>query len=204
LKEVGVTWYSSFMISGVSMMNSPMDVTVSEGMPSDSEMEDTGMTSANLDFKSFNRRQADIELNTFAEGLTAAARAVFTCRSQPQYRKVCVLMLEWEDAEILQESGISELFDVFRNTFHFDVERWKIRSKASELAAFQKLDAFVESGGNKFECLKIIYYSEINRQRDEKYPAQVQVAEVQCANTSKADYKPLNPYHSYGMKYIVL
>lgn len=144
-----------------SVMDAPIDEITSEGMASDTEMDHSGLSPLTPSFEGFDRWQANIGLKAFAEGLTAAAKAVFPSQSGQKYSKVQVLMLEWERQElhVLQEVDTSELFHVLKDTFNFDVDRWQIPSKGSQVAAIEKLDAFLEPGSNNYETLKILYYS---------------------------------------------
>ena len=137
------------------------DDVVSDEMLSDSEQEYASLNAAPPSFDQFDRSQAHIGLKTFGEGLHAAAQAVFPSESRSQYTKVYVLMIRWGDEDLNSPVSIEirKLFNVFKDTYQFEVEIWKIPDTGSHVATNQKILDFVRLGGDSDEHLKIVYYA---------------------------------------------
>jgi hypothetical protein len=137
------------------------DDVVSEGMLSDSEQEYASLNTAPPSFDQFDRWQAHIGLKTFGEGLHAAARAVFPNESRSRYTKVYVLMIRWKDEDLSSPVSIEirKLFNVFKDTYQFEVEIWTIPDTGSHVDTNQKILDFVKLGGDSDEHLKIVYYA---------------------------------------------
>ncbi|KAF4636343.1 hypothetical protein G7Y89_g1731 [Cudoniella acicularis] len=123
-------------------MNHPIEISeianderISEGLKSDSELEYSGIDNTTPNLDSSSGWQAQVGLESFGESLRAATQAVFPTETRPQYRRVFVLMISWEDEGIDQSfsTEVSDLYNVFENTFHFE-------------------------GGDSEEDLKILFY----------------------------------------------
>jgi hypothetical protein len=134
---------------------------MSEGMHSDSEMDNASTNSSAPSFDDFHRWQAHITLKNFGEGLHAAAQAIFPDQSRPQYSKVYVLMLCWEDTDPHKPipTDMSRLFDVFDNIYHFETEIWRIPNENCHVEANQRILDFMRLGGDSPDDLKIVFYS---------------------------------------------
>lgn len=134
---------------------------MSEGMHSDSELDNASTNSSSPSFDDFHRWQAHIALKNFGEGLHAAAQAIFPDQSRPQYRHVYVLMLCWEDEDPSEPipADMSRLFSAFDNTYHFQTEIWRIPNENCHVETFQRILGFVRTGGDSPDDLKIVYYT---------------------------------------------
>jgi len=136
-------------------------VRTGEEMQSESDLDNTGLSTTPSSFDEFHRWQAHIALENFGEGLHAAAQAIFPSERRFPYSKVYVLMLCWDDERANQhlEKDMDRLSDVFKNVYHFETEFWRIPDEDSNLDVNQKVLDFVSLGGDRFEDLKIIYYT---------------------------------------------
>jgi hypothetical protein len=132
----------------------------SEGIASDSEQDYPSRSTTPPTLEEFERWQAHIGLQKFGEGLNAAAKAIFPNDGRSRYSKVYVLMLSWEDVT-LQSPGSEfiNLFNVFKDIYHFEVESWTIPSEFSKSATSQKISDFASLGGDSDDDLKILYYA---------------------------------------------
>jgi hypothetical protein len=137
------------------------DDVVNEGMLSESDQEYASLNTTPPSFDQFDRWQAHIGLKTFGEGLHAAAQAVFPDESRSRYTKVYVLMIRWEDEDLNSPVSIEtrKLFNVFKDTYQFEVEIWKIPDTGSHVGTNQKILDFIKLGGDSDEHLKIVYYA---------------------------------------------
>lgn len=134
----------------------------------DDMMSDAGSSGSDIDFGSmntsiddFDRWQSHIGLKTFGEGLNAAAKAIFPNERRSRYTKVYVLMLSWadEDPDLPVSIEILNLYKVFKDIYHFDVEVWRIPDDACHIELNQKVLDFVKLGGDSDDHLKIVYYA---------------------------------------------
>jgi hypothetical protein len=140
-----------------SNMSAPVHEMISEGVPSDAGLHHAQLSPAESTFQDHDPWQGNVGLKAFADGLTRAARAVFPSKPpRSQYAKIYVLMLRWEDEPAYE---VSRLLKTFEETFHFDVEMWKIPSKSSQEEMNEKIKAFVNLGDNSPEDLKILHYA---------------------------------------------
>jgi hypothetical protein len=142
-------------------LSTKSDDVLSEGIMSDSEQEFASLNTTPPSFDEFNRWQAHIGLKAFGEGLHAAAKAVFPNESRSRYTKVYVLMISWEDEDpnLPLSIEIRKLFNVFKDIYNFEVERWKISDASSHVDTNQKILDFVRLGDDSDEHLKIVYYA---------------------------------------------
>jgi hypothetical protein len=108
-----------------------------------------------------DRWAAHIGLQEFAEGLQAAAKAVFPNETGSRYTKVFVLILCWkdEDPNLPVSIEISRLFDVFKDTYHFETEIWQIPDEDCHSIVNEKILEFNKLGGKRKDHLKIVYYA---------------------------------------------
>ena len=133
----------------------------SEEMQSDSDLDNASLSTTPSSFDGFHRWQAHIALKNFGEGLHAAAQAIFPSERRPPYSKVYVLMLCWEDETANQRlsTEMDQLFNVFKDVYHFETEVWRIQEEDCHLDVNQRVLDFVRLGGDSDEHLKIVYYS---------------------------------------------
>ncbi|TVY17726.1 Cholesterol oxidase [Lachnellula arida] len=133
----------------------------SEEMQSGSDLESDSLSTTPSNFDEFHRWQAHIALKNFGEGLHAAAQAVFPSERRFPYSKVYVLMLCWDDERANQrlDKDMDQLSNVFKDVYHFETEVWRIPDEDSNLDVNQKVLDFVDLGGDRFEDLKIVYYT---------------------------------------------
>ena len=68
-----------------------------------------------------------------------------------------VLLLSWEEDNLGVRKEILELQDVFRHTYLYDVEEWRIPSSHSHKALRKRLNKFLDDFERK-ESLLIVYY----------------------------------------------
>jgi len=108
-----------------------------------------------------DRWQFHISLQEFGEGLHAAAKAVFPNDARSRYSKVFALILCWEDEDpqLPVSVEINRLFQVFRYTYNFQTEVWKIPNHNCHAKTNQKILDFVEEGDDNSRHLKIVYYA---------------------------------------------
>jgi hypothetical protein len=108
-----------------------------------------------------DRWQYHISLQKFGEGLHAAAQAVFPNNARSRYTEVFVLMLCWEDEDpkLPVSLEIEKLFNVFKYTYNFETEVWRIPDRNCHARTNQKILNFVEMGEDSSDHLKIIYYA---------------------------------------------
>jgi hypothetical protein len=149
------------MEDGQPSVGRTSDDVVSEGMLSDSDQEYASLNTTPPSFDQFDRWQAHIGLETFGEGLHAAAQAVFPNESRSRYTKVYVLMIRWEAEDLNSPLSIEirKLFNVFKDIYQFEVEIWEIPDTGSHVDTNQKILDFVKLGGDSDEHLKIVYYA---------------------------------------------
>ena len=96
------------------------------------------------------------DLEEFGNLLEGAANAAFP-RKLPRYSEVHVLLLSWEDDNLGVITEVSELQDVFRQVYCYDVEEWRIPSDHCYKALRKQITRFL----NEFEDMNnllIIYY----------------------------------------------
>ena len=96
------------------------------------------------------------DLEEFGNLLEGAANAAFP-RRLSRYREAHVLLLSWEDDNLGVITEVSELRDVFRQVYCYDVEEWRIPSHHCYKALRKQINRFL----NEFEDennLLIIYY----------------------------------------------
>ncbi len=104
--------------------------------------------------KECHDEQAQTSLKTFGEYLRAAAKAVFPNNSAPRYSKVFVLVISHR-----QDETSRNLFNVFKDVYHFEVEWWEIPENGFDEEVDEKISEFVNLGGNREDHLKILFYS---------------------------------------------
>jgi hypothetical protein len=112
-------------------------------------------------FDDIDRWQYHIGLQEFGEGLEAAARAVFPNYTKSRYTNVFVLMLCWEDEnpQLPVSIEIQKLLEVFRDTYNYATEIWKIPDQSCHSTLNKKILDFTEISGDSKEHLKIVYYA---------------------------------------------
>jgi hypothetical protein len=143
------------------VQNTANSERTSEGMQSDSDLDNASLGSASSSFDDFHRWHALIALKNFGEGLHAATQAIFPSESRPRYSRVHVLMLCWEDETPNQPLSpeMGRLLDVFEDIYHFETEVWRIPNENCHVEVNQRILDFVRPGGDSDEHLKIVYYS---------------------------------------------
>jgi hypothetical protein len=77
------------------------------------------------------------------------------------YVDTFVLLLSWEDEDprLPVRLEIDRLHDVFQRLYHFKVERWNIPNNDPHLRLNEKILSLVKLGGDREDCLKIVYYA---------------------------------------------
>ena len=96
------------------------------------------------------------DIRVFARDLNQSLEGAFPPQSCP-YTSVYVLLLQWEADDIGVTEEISQLRQVFRNQFNFDVENWYIPSSNSFHSLQDKIYQFQKAHQSKRELL-IVYY----------------------------------------------
>lgn len=106
-----------------------------------------------------DRWQCHIDLQEWGQSLHDAAQAVFPNVASSRYPKVYVLMLKWkdEDPKLPVTYDISNLLDVFENTYGFEAEVWDIPDHECHMEVNQKVLDFSRLGTK--DDLKILYYA---------------------------------------------
>lgn len=141
--------------------DAPSQDIISEGVISDEEHDYSSINTSSPTFEDFDRWQSHIGLKTFGEGLNAAARAVFPIESRSRYSKVYVLLAYWAEGDANRPAPveISKLFSVFKDTFHFDTQYFKIPSENTSDIVTERISDFVKLGGDSEDHLKIVFYA---------------------------------------------
>ncbi|KAF8866141.1 hypothetical protein BDZ45DRAFT_333428 [Acephala macrosclerotiorum] len=121
---------------------------------------DDASTTIPLTPDDISRWQCHINLETFGQGLHAAAKAVFPNTSKTRYKKVSVLMLCWddEDPNLPVSDEIKRLDDVFKNNFGFDTNVWKIPGRNSHAKLTQRILDLIDTEDDPKDHLFIVYY----------------------------------------------
>ena len=96
------------------------------------------------------------DLSAFRDYLTQAADAAFP-RGQARYTKAHVLLLSWEQDNLGAIDEILELQYVFRKTFLYDTEEWKIPSSHSYKYLRKRVNNHLDDFEDK-ETLLVVYY----------------------------------------------
>ena len=96
------------------------------------------------------------DLEKFGHLLEGAANAAFP-RRLSRYREVHVLLLSWEDDNLGVVTEVSELRDVFRQVYRYNVEQWRIPSDHSYKALRKQITRFLDEFEDQNNLL-IIYY----------------------------------------------
>lgn len=97
------------------------------------------------------------DLATFGNLVTEAANAAFPKTQTSRYKEVHVLLLSWEEDSLGVIQEVLELQDVFRQTYFYDAEVWRIPSDHSYKALRKRLNTFLDDFEDK-ESLLIVYY----------------------------------------------
>lgn len=84
-----------------------------------------------------------------------------------RYKEIHALLLSWEDDNLGVVNEIDELYDVFRQIYHFEVERWSIPSKRSHNTLAAKLLGFLADYESK-DNLLIVYYGGHGSMNDDR------------------------------------
>ena len=82
-----------------------------------------------------------VDLQSFGEGLQAAAKAVFPNPSRSRYTKVSVLTLSWEDEDpnLPVSIEIEKLEAMFRDVYGFATEHWSVPDRNSHAQLNRKI-----------------------------------------------------------------
>lgn len=99
--------------------------------------------------------------------LTSAVTAAFPNRGLSRYKEVHVLLLSWEDDNPGVVNEIGELYEVFRQIYHFEVEGWRIPSERSHNTLAAKLLGFLDDYESQ-ENLLIVYYGGHGSMNDDR------------------------------------
>lgn len=107
------------------------------------------------------------DVKALGDLLNSAATAAFPNQGLSRYKGIHALLLNWKDDNLGVVNEIDELEDVFRQIYHFQVERWEIPSKRPHNALAAKLLGFLDDYESK-ENLLIVYYGGHGSMNDDR------------------------------------
>ena len=93
---------------------------------------------------------------TFAKDINTACEAICVPHSA-EYDGVHALLMNWADDDLGTDTELVDLDALFRETFHYSTEIWKIPSKQTEFAVGQKLAQITSQTAGENRLL-IVYY----------------------------------------------
>lgn len=97
------------------------------------------------------------DIGVLSDILNSAASAAFPNRGFSRYKEVHALLLSWEDDNLGVIDEVIELEDVFRHTYRFEVEVWRIPTGRSHNSLAAKILGFLNDYESK-DNLLIVYY----------------------------------------------
>ena len=99
------------------------------------------------------------KLEEFVEDLNLALKCSFPVqRSAYPYIAVTVLLLRWTEDDLMVQSEVDSLRNVFERQFCFGVEEWQIPSRNATRTLQEKLYDFQKAHQTESELL-IVYYA---------------------------------------------
>lgn len=107
------------------------------------------------------------DVKALGDILNDAATAAFPNQGSSRYKEVHALLLSWEDDNLGVINEVHELSDVFRRTYDFEVEEWKIPSKRPHNTLASKVLGFLDEFESK-DNLLIIYYGGHGSMNDDR------------------------------------
>ncbi|KAH6713371.1 hypothetical protein BKA61DRAFT_552970 [Leptodontidium sp. MPI-SDFR-AT-0119] len=112
-------------------------------------------------FSDLDRWRYHIDFQKFSSDLQAAANAVFPNDTKSRYTKVSVLMLSWEneDPNLPVSQEIDKLYDVFKNQYRYETDRWTIPDENCHYKLTEKIMDYVKPAEDSKTHLKIVYYA---------------------------------------------
>ncbi|KAH7420146.1 hypothetical protein BKA64DRAFT_716496 [Cadophora sp. MPI-SDFR-AT-0126] len=112
-------------------------------------------------FSDLDRWRYHIDFQKFSSDLQAAANAVFPNDTKSRYTKVSVLMLSWEneDPNLPVSQEIDKLYDVFRDLYRYETDRWTIPDENCHYKLTEKIMDYVKPAEDSKTHLKIVYYA---------------------------------------------
>ncbi|KAK0108101.1 hypothetical protein ONS95_002922 [Cadophora gregata] len=112
-------------------------------------------------FSDLDRWRYHIDFQKFSSDLQAAANAVFPNDTKSRYTKVSVLMLSWEneDPNLPVSQEIDKLYNVFRNLYQYETDRWTIPDDNCHYKLTEKIMDYVKPAEDSKTHLKIVYYA---------------------------------------------
>lgn len=109
---------------------------------------------------------------TFINKLDDAYKTKWATRSVP-YQHVIALLVRWEEDDLGVHEEIQSLQEIFRDTYHFDVETWAIPStKRGYISLIRKMEAILEQYDVE-DNLFILYYGGHAYQDEQPQPTWV-------------------------------
>jgi hypothetical protein len=97
------------------------------------------------------------DIRHVAADLNAAVQAVWAKRHEIRYSKAYVLLLSWEDDDLGVQTEIDELRKVFNETYHFEVQEYKIPSTKPSRNVNTRVREFLDLESK--DTLLIVYYA---------------------------------------------
>ena len=97
------------------------------------------------------------DLETFGHCLTEAASAAFPKTSLSRYKEVHALLLSWQDDNLGVAKEISELQNVLRWNYRYQVDEWQIPSNRPQRLLRQRIGQLLDDYEDR-ETLLIVYY----------------------------------------------
>ena len=114
------------------------------------------------------------DIKAFGDVLERASNAAFPNRNtafpnrrMPRYKEVHVLLLSWEGDNLGVIEEVIELEGLFRNTYHFETEGWRIPSKRSHNSLAAKILGFLDDYESK-DNLLVVYYGGHGEMNDDR------------------------------------
>lgn len=97
------------------------------------------------------------DVKALGKVLTEAGHAAFPNRGRSRYKEAHVLLLSWEDDDLGVIDEVNDLQDVFRQTYNYETEVWKIPSKRAHNSLATRIVQFVADHDAR-DSLLVLYY----------------------------------------------
>jgi len=97
------------------------------------------------------------DVEALGKVLTEAGNAAFPNRGRSRYKEAHVLLLSWEDDDLGVIDEVNDLQDVFRQSYNYETEVWKIPGTRSHNSLATRILQFLADYEAR-DSLLIVYY----------------------------------------------
>ncbi len=97
------------------------------------------------------------DVEALGKVLTEAGNAAFPNRGRSRYKEAHVLLLSWEDDDLGVIDEVNDLQDVFRQSYNYKTDMWKIPGTRSHNSLATRILQFLADYEAK-DSLLIVYY----------------------------------------------